>query len=74
MNRGFTPTSSEGEEARELIGEYEAETQNGMAVIRLQDRIVDLAMVSQASQLLAYADACVQRDTEKTRAKQRASL
>jgi citrate lyase subunit beta/citryl-CoA lyase len=74
MNCGFTPTSSEGEEARELIADYEAGTQHGIAVIRLQDRIVDLAMANQASQLLAYADACVQRDTEKTRAKQRASL
>jgi citrate lyase subunit beta/citryl-CoA lyase len=74
LNRGFTPTSSEIQEARELIADYQAETQNGSAVMRLQDRIIDLAMVSQASQLLAYADACAQRDAGKTQAKQRAAL
>lgn len=66
LNRGFTPTSSEIQEARELIADYQAGTQNGSAVMRLQDRIIDLATVSQASQLLAYADACAQRDVEKT--------
>jgi citrate lyase subunit beta / citryl-CoA lyase len=65
LNRGFTPTAGEGEEARELIADYEAGTQNGLAVMRLQDRIVDLATVRQASQLLAYADACAQRDMGK---------
>jgi citrate lyase subunit beta/citryl-CoA lyase len=74
LNRGFTPTSSEIQEARELIADYQAETQNGSAVMRLQDRIIDLAMVSQAGQLLAYADACAQRDVGKTQAKQRAAL
>jgi citrate lyase subunit beta / citryl-CoA lyase len=74
LNRGFTPTSSEIQEARELIADYQAGTQNGSAVVRLQDRIIDLAAVSQASQLLAYADACAQRDVAKTQAKQRAAL
>jgi citrate lyase beta subunit len=73
LNRGFTPTSSEIQEARELIADYQAGTQNGSAVVRLQDRIIDLAMVSQARQLLAYADACAQRDVGKTQAKQRAA-
>ena len=74
LNRGFTPTSSEIHEARELIADYQEGTQNGSAVMRLQDRIIDLAMVIQASQLLAYADACAQRDVGKTQAKQRAAL
>ncbi|MGH6691791.1 MAG: aldolase/citrate lyase family protein, partial [Gammaproteobacteria bacterium] len=74
LNRGFTPTRSEGEEARELIAAYEAGTRNGSAVMRLQDRIVDLATATQASQLLAYVDACGQRDTEKAQAKQCAAL
>jgi citrate lyase beta subunit len=74
LNRGFTATSSEIQEARELIADYQAGTQNGSAVVRLQDRIIDLAAVSQASQLLAYADACAQRDVAKTQAKQRAAL
>lgn len=72
LNRGFTPTSSEIQEARELIADYQAGTQNGSAVMRLQDRIIDLATVSQASQLLAYADACAERDTEKAQTRQRA--
>jgi citrate lyase subunit beta/citryl-CoA lyase len=67
LNRGFTPTSSEAQEARELIADYEAGTQNGLAVMRLQDRIIDLAMARQASQLLTHANACSQRDREKTR-------
>lgn len=74
VNRGFTPTSSEIQEARELIADYQEGTQNGSAVMRLQDRIIDLAMVIQASQLLAYADACAQWDAGKTQAKQRAAL
>jgi citrate lyase subunit beta / citryl-CoA lyase len=74
LNRGFTPTSSEIQEAHELIADYQAGTQHGSAVMRLQDRIIDLAMVSQASQLLAYADACAQREVGKTQAKQRAAL
>jgi len=74
LNRGFTPTSSEILEAHELIADYQAGTQNGSAVVRLQDRIIDLAAVNQASQLLAYADACAQRDVAKTQAKQRAAL
>jgi citrate lyase subunit beta/citryl-CoA lyase len=74
LNRGFTPNSSEIQEARELIADYQAQTQNGSAVVRLQDRIIDLAAVNQASQLLAYADACAQRDVAKTQAKQRAAL
>jgi citrate lyase subunit beta/citryl-CoA lyase len=74
LNRGFTPTRSEGEEARELIAAYEAGTRNGSAVMRLQDRIVDLATATQASQLLAYVDACGQRDTERAQGKQCAAL
>jgi citrate lyase subunit beta / citryl-CoA lyase len=74
LNRGFTPTSSELQEARELIADYQAGTQQGSAVIRRQDRIVDLATVTQASQLLAYADACAQRDRRNTQAKQRAAV
>jgi citrate lyase subunit beta/citryl-CoA lyase len=74
LNRGFTPTPDEGDAARELIAAYDAATQNGAAVIRLQDRIVDLAMASQASQLLTYADACLQRDAQKAQTKQRAAL
>jgi hypothetical protein len=42
--------------------------------MRLQDRIIDLAMARQASRLLAYADACAQRDVGKTQAKRRAAL
>jgi citrate lyase subunit beta/citryl-CoA lyase len=74
LNRGFTPPSSELQEARELIADYQAGTQQGAAVIRLQDRIVDFATVSQARQLLDYAEACTQRDAGKTQAKQRAAV
>jgi citrate lyase subunit beta / citryl-CoA lyase len=74
LNRGFTPTPHEGEAARELIAAYETATKHEAAVIRLQDRIVDLTTVTQARRLLAYADACTRRDAEKVRAKQRAAL
>jgi citrate lyase subunit beta / citryl-CoA lyase len=74
LNRGFTPASSEAQEAGELLADYEAGTRNGTAVMRLQDRIIDLAMARQASRLLAYADACAQRDVGKTQAKRRAAL
>jgi citrate lyase subunit beta/citryl-CoA lyase len=74
LNRGFTPANGEGKAAHELIAAYETATTNEAAVIRLQDRIVDLPTVAQARQLLADADACTQRDAEKTQAKPRAAL
>lgn len=74
LNRGFTPASEEGQAARELMADYEAATKNGAAVMRIQDRIVDLPSATQASQLLASADACTQREAEKRQARQRATL
>jgi citrate lyase subunit beta / citryl-CoA lyase len=74
LNRGFTPASDEKGAARELVDAYEAATNPGTAVMRLQDRIVDLATIIQASQLLAYADACAERDAEKVQVQQRAAL
>jgi citrate lyase subunit beta / citryl-CoA lyase len=72
LNRGFTPTPDEGQIARALIDACEAGRQNGTAVVRVQDRIVDLATVSQARQVLVYADACIQRDADKAHVRQRA--
>jgi hypothetical protein len=57
-----------------LIADYQAGTQIGSAVMWLQDRSIDLPTVSQASQLLAGADACTQRDAGKTQAQQRAAV
>ena len=74
LNRGFTPATGEEQAARELMAAYETVTNKGAAVMRLQDRIVDLATATQAHQLCGYADACAQRDAEKTRARQRATL
>ncbi|MGH8065846.1 MAG: HpcH/HpaI aldolase/citrate lyase family protein [Candidatus Entotheonellia bacterium] len=74
LNRGFSPSSGEREAARELMAAYEAGTNHETAVIRLQDYIVDLPTATQARQLLARADACTQRDAEKTQAKPRAAL
>jgi citrate lyase subunit beta/citryl-CoA lyase len=74
LNRGFSPESAELEAARELIAAYREGTENGTAILRLHDRIVDVATVSQAGQLLAYGDACARRDTEKAQARQRAAL
>jgi citrate lyase subunit beta / citryl-CoA lyase len=74
LNRGFTPRPSEVQAAGELMAAYDTVTNNGAAVLRLQDRIVDLATATQARQLCGYADACTQRDAEKTQARQRATL
>jgi citrate lyase subunit beta/citryl-CoA lyase len=74
LNRGFSPARDEGQAARELLIAYETAMENGAAVMRFQDRIVDLATVSQASQLLAHVDACSERDAEKSRARQRVTL
>jgi citrate lyase subunit beta / citryl-CoA lyase len=74
LNRGFSPEAAELEAAQELIAAYREVTENGTAILRLHDRIVDVATVTQASQLLAYADACARRDTEKAQARQRAAL
>jgi citrate lyase subunit beta/citryl-CoA lyase len=74
LNRGFTPAPDEVHAARALLAAYEAGTQNGTAVIRVQDRIIDLATATQARQLLDYADMCAQRDAEKTLLRQRAAV
>jgi citrate lyase subunit beta/citryl-CoA lyase len=74
LNQGFTPGSGEGQAARKLVADYEAAAKNGDAVVRIQDRIVDLPTATQARQLLTYAEACTQRDAAKTRARQRAPL
>jgi citrate lyase subunit beta/citryl-CoA lyase len=58
LNRGFSPSSEERESARVLIAAYESGIDHETAVIRMQDRIVDLATVTQFRQLLADADAC----------------
>jgi citrate lyase subunit beta/citryl-CoA lyase len=71
LNRGFTPAPDEGKAAHELIAAYHAATQRGTTVMRLQDRIVDLPTVTQATQVLAYADACADREAKKTQARQR---
>jgi citrate lyase subunit beta/citryl-CoA lyase len=73
LHRGFNPTSEYREAARALIAAYESGTDHATAVIRLQDRIVDLAMVTQVRQLLADADACEQHDTAKVQARQQAA-
>jgi citrate lyase subunit beta/citryl-CoA lyase len=73
LNRGFSPSSGERETARALMSAYETGTNHETAVIRRQDRIVDLATVTQVRQLLTYADACTQRDAEKAHARQRAA-
>jgi len=71
LNRGFTPPNGEERAARELMAAYESGTNHDTAVIRLQDRIVDAVTVSQARDLLVYANACAQRDAEKTQTRQR---
>ncbi len=72
LNRGFSPSSAEEEAARELLAAYETGINHEAAVVRLQDRIVDLATATQFRQLLADADACTQRDDEKAQVRQRA--
>jgi citrate lyase subunit beta/citryl-CoA lyase len=71
LNRGFTPAASEVEDAQELITAYETVAGNGVAVVRLGDRIVDLATVAQARQLLAHADICARRDAGKVQFRHR---
>jgi citrate lyase subunit beta / citryl-CoA lyase len=74
LNRGFSPEAAELEAARELVAAYQEVGENGTAILRLHDRIVDVATVAQASQLLAYSEACTSRDAAKAQARQRAAL
>jgi citrate lyase subunit beta/citryl-CoA lyase len=74
LNQGFTPTHQERQEAREIIDAYEARTPHGSVGVYWQDRIIDLPTVGQARQLLAYADACAERDVAHTQAKHRLAL
>jgi citrate lyase subunit beta/citryl-CoA lyase len=71
LNRGFTPDADDVERGRELTAGYREETANGAALLREGDAIVDLATATQASQVLAYAEACARRDAEKAQARQR---
>lgn len=74
LNRGFTPDADEIERARQLVAAYREETNNKGALLRMGDQIVDLATATQATQVLAYAEACARRDAEKAQARQRAAL
>jgi citrate lyase subunit beta / citryl-CoA lyase len=74
LNRGFSPEAAELEAARELVAAYREAGEDGTAILRLHDRIIDVATVTQASHLLAYAEACSSRDAAKGQARQRAAL
>jgi citrate lyase subunit beta/citryl-CoA lyase len=73
LNRGFTPEATELEHARQLAATYHEVTNNGGALLRLGDRIIDHATVAAATQLLDYAEAWARRDAEKAQARQRAA-
>jgi citrate lyase subunit beta/citryl-CoA lyase len=74
LNRGLTPSRDEIEAARALIANYHSGTGDGLAVIRRQDRIIDLPTVRQASHLIAYAEACAEHDAARARTQPRAAL
>jgi citrate lyase subunit beta/citryl-CoA lyase len=73
LNRGFTPSEAELDDAQRLIQAHDAAANGGRAATRLGDRIVDLAAARQARRLLDYASACAVRDRAKAEAAQRAT-
>jgi citrate lyase subunit beta/citryl-CoA lyase len=74
LNRGFSPEAAELEAARELVAAHQEVGEDGTAIVRLRDRVVDVATITQATQLLAYADACARRDAATAQPRQRAAL
>ena len=65
MNRGFTPSSQEVDEARQLLEQYQAAVAEGAASIRRGERIIDAGMALQAGALIGRAAACAARDQAK---------
>jgi citrate lyase beta subunit len=65
LNRGFSPSPGEVDEARRLVELYRAAESEGAAAFRTDDRIADLSTLKQAVALLAYAEACTAHDEAK---------
>ena len=65
LNRGFSPSPGEVDEARRLVELYRAAESEGAAAFRTDDRIADLSTLKQVVALLAYAEACTAHDEAK---------
>jgi len=73
LNRGFTPTQAEVQEARRLLESYNAGVAQWVAVIREGDRIIDRGAATQARRLIDWATACAARDQAKSAAAEQLS-
>ena len=69
MNRGFTPSSQEVDEAKELLERYQAAVTEGAASIRQENRIIDAGAALQAQAIIDRASACALHDQTKADAK-----
>ena len=65
LNRGFTPTTLEVEEARSLLAAYDGGVAGGAAAVRWEGRIVDRGAAAQARGMVDLAVACHRRDEAK---------
>jgi citrate lyase subunit beta / citryl-CoA lyase len=68
LNRGFTPSSEELENARAVIAAADRASDAGRPYAELNGSFVDRAMGDTARGLLDWADACAARDQVKARA------
>ena len=65
MNRGFTPTAQEGDQARQLLEQYQGVAAGGAASMRRGDRIIDAGAALQARILIDRAAAISVHDQAK---------
>ena len=68
QTRGFTPTQEEVADARQILEQYRKLEGSGETWGEMDGRIIDRYEADRARKLLAWADACANRDQEKAEA------
>jgi citrate lyase subunit beta/citryl-CoA lyase len=67
-NKGYTPTEADARDARWVLEQYERLAGTGEAWMEFEGRVIDRYEAARARDLLEWADACAERDREKTEA------
>jgi citrate lyase beta subunit len=64
-NVGLTPTEEEVRDAQWVLEQYERLERSGEAWMEFESRVIDRYEAARASELLAWAAACAERNREK---------
>jgi citrate lyase subunit beta/citryl-CoA lyase len=71
INRGYTPTPEDVQQAREVLERFEQLDGQGEVAGELHGQPVDKWEAARARKLLEWSDACARREREKAAARQR---